>query len=664
MKIKTLAFIAAAVMMGTLFAETTVEGIGVTSAGFTCRKYPLGNFTEGFAIDGIDSATNAVAHKYLAYTDEVFDEVFPVVTKGIIAGYNEWHQGKFNYLNAIRDVGFDDEQYPEAGYPNGRWERSGVPLYHAFGSVSVPTAGSWTLNLGGRDESWARIEISKDGEILVSAERKYGSGDEDLLFVVEFPSVGTYDVEIWQCANRWDLWLELSAAKGEVSTFNTTDFHLVGDVFTFYDVTFNSNGGSFVNPQTVKAGRAVKKPADPFLEGFAFIGWTLNGDPYDFSQPVTSDMTLLATWTDNVSPEIVSVSSSPTKPVIDGTSVEVALNVSAYDADNDALTYAWSLVGEAPAAYSIANADSPSAAATINGPGTFSFKVAVSDGTATVEETIEVVVGISPNATAFSYAGCEYAGAPIGTQGTTQDPELSAYPWGGAYHDGFKAAWRSTSAGNNNENAPVPGRKNLLLDEKRLNAYGLDGYVFPGHCGNGDGTTTSDNVTSGVAYEGGAIVSNVTDYIRSVELFGSEWDGPANYWIDDPRLEVSSDVKDFRPGILKIGGVGTSSYTTFLRIRFNNHVRNHPTVRIGFLSGYGEGFKPKYISVGGTAHEWEGNGEGYGHLTWSFFDIKNAKAGDVVDCAIMGQNQWNTCFIEGIVIDSIEKKSGFAIRIR
>ena len=78
----------------------------------------------------------------------------------------------------------------------------------------------------------------------------------------------------------------------------------------------------------------------------------------------------------------------------------------------------------------------------------------MSDGTATVEETIEVVVGISPNATAFSYAGCEYAGNPIGTQGTTQDPELAAYPWGGAYHDGFKAAWRSTAAGNNNENAP------------------------------------------------------------------------------------------------------------------------------------------------------------------------------------------------------------------
>ena len=47
MKIKTLAFIAAAVMTGALFCETTVEGIGVTSDGFIFKKTCLGDSASG-----------------------------------------------------------------------------------------------------------------------------------------------------------------------------------------------------------------------------------------------------------------------------------------------------------------------------------------------------------------------------------------------------------------------------------------------------------------------------------------------------------------------------------------------------------------------------------------------------------------------------------------
>ena len=666
MKIKTLAFIAAAVMTGALFGETTVDGIGVTADGFIFKKTCLGDsasgglgqFPDGFAIQSIDDVTNAVAKGYVIY------DFTPPITTRVVAGYNAAKTGRFNF------DGFDSATYqldplaPTCGYPQGRWEHSSAPYYHATGTVVVPAAGKWTFNVGGNEGSLVRFEI---GAVDFSAERRYEGGSEDMLCVVDFPAAGEYAVEIWQYCNIGDIYLELSAAKGEHESFDASAFSIVGDALTSYDVTFNVAGGSFVNPQTVKAGRAVKKPDDPFLDGYAFVDWTLNGEPYDFSSPVTSDITLLATWTDNVSPEIVSVSSSPTKPVIDGTSVEVALNVSAYDADNDALTYAWSLVGEAPAAYSIANADSPSAAATINGPGTFTFKIAVSDGTATVEETIEVVVGISPNATAFSYAGCEYSDKPTENGGQTQDPSLVDTPWGGWYHNGFKVAWRSTDAGNNNEDATVPGRKDLLLDAKRPNAYGLDGYIFPGTCGNGDGTT-SDNVTSGVAYDGGLIVSNVTDYIRSIEFVnGSIGNEACIYWIDDPREPISADVKDFKPGCFTTDSdQPVDSYFTFLKITFNGHVRNHPTIRIGFLSGYGDGFKPKFFSVGSSAHEWVGSGEGYSHLTWAFFDIINAKSGDVVECALMGDNLWHNSAhrIEGIVIDSIEKKSGFTVRIR
>ena len=64
-------------------------------------------------------------------------------------------------------------------------------------------------------------------------------------------------------------------------------------------MTFNSNGGTAVDSQTVKYGELAVKPADPTRDGYTFNGWTLNGTPYDFSSPVTGNITLVAQWTRN-----------------------------------------------------------------------------------------------------------------------------------------------------------------------------------------------------------------------------------------------------------------------------------------------------------------------------------------------------------------------------
>ena len=61
-------------------------------------------------------------------------------------------------------------------------------------------------------------------------------------------------------------------------------------------VTFNSNGGSNVSPQTIDYNGIVSKPVDPTRMGYTFIGWKLNGQTYDFNTPVTSDIILVAEW--------------------------------------------------------------------------------------------------------------------------------------------------------------------------------------------------------------------------------------------------------------------------------------------------------------------------------------------------------------------------------
>ena len=63
-----------------------------------------------------------------------------------------------------------------------------------------------------------------------------------------------------------------------------------------YTVTFDSDGGSEIEPVTVKDGEKVKKPEDPTKDGYTFKGW-FNGDTeYDFETSVTANITLKAKW--------------------------------------------------------------------------------------------------------------------------------------------------------------------------------------------------------------------------------------------------------------------------------------------------------------------------------------------------------------------------------
>ncbi|MDR2712583.1 MAG: InlB B-repeat-containing protein [Clostridiales bacterium] len=66
-----------------------------------------------------------------------------------------------------------------------------------------------------------------------------------------------------------------------------------------YTVTFDSNGGSAVESQTVDHGSKVIKPVDPSKTGYGFLNWYSDEDCtvlYDFDTPVTSNFTLFAKW--------------------------------------------------------------------------------------------------------------------------------------------------------------------------------------------------------------------------------------------------------------------------------------------------------------------------------------------------------------------------------
>ena len=64
-----------------------------------------------------------------------------------------------------------------------------------------------------------------------------------------------------------------------------------------YTVTFDSDGGSTVDPQTIDYNGVAVKPTNPTKEGHTFKEWQLNGKTYNFSTKVTKNITLKAVWT-------------------------------------------------------------------------------------------------------------------------------------------------------------------------------------------------------------------------------------------------------------------------------------------------------------------------------------------------------------------------------
>lgn len=63
-----------------------------------------------------------------------------------------------------------------------------------------------------------------------------------------------------------------------------------------FTVTFDSNGGSYVDSQIVEKNGMVEVPVDPIRDGYIFIEWLLDDVKYDFNSKVTKDITLKANW--------------------------------------------------------------------------------------------------------------------------------------------------------------------------------------------------------------------------------------------------------------------------------------------------------------------------------------------------------------------------------
>lgn len=122
---------------------------------------------------------------------------------------------------------------------------------------------------------------------------------------VDTTPTGVFDttVTITPDPNRYGAHYSYNSVKSVVSGVVTVDdpatilkLNVYYDL-DFHTLTFETNGGSAIDPVTVRHGNAVARPADPTKDKYTFIGWYVDPEfteEYDFTTVLEADKTIYA----------------------------------------------------------------------------------------------------------------------------------------------------------------------------------------------------------------------------------------------------------------------------------------------------------------------------------------------------------------------------------
>lgn len=95
----------------------------------------------------------------------------------------------------------------------------------------------------------------------------------------------------------WSGWYPNLAPVRSNITYTATYFS--NEKIIDYTITFDTRGGSTINPVSVRKGNLLDRPEDPTKDNYTFGGWYTDNaltNEYDFSRPVNSSFTLYAKW--------------------------------------------------------------------------------------------------------------------------------------------------------------------------------------------------------------------------------------------------------------------------------------------------------------------------------------------------------------------------------
>lgn len=156
---------------------------------------------------------------------------------------------------------------PEGKVFTGWYDEAGNP-FTGFGEIDEIKSNEIIKLYAGIEDGYYVFFMNGD---TVIATQTGTTGTEISLNSVSFP------VNADQAITGWYTDKELNTLASDPVTIETSNISLYAKVEKGHWITFDSDGGSYVEPKFFKTGANTEAPNDPAKPGYAFAGW-YNGD--------------------------------------------------------------------------------------------------------------------------------------------------------------------------------------------------------------------------------------------------------------------------------------------------------------------------------------------------------------------------------------------------
>ena len=264
------------------YGEKATEPTDVTRLGYDFKGwYTDEALTVPFTFDTPITRKTTLYAKWEARTDTPYKVKY----------YIEKLDGTYDYNDSYEGRGTTDTRIDATKVHNKSYENFTLDLSHPD-----------TVQFG---------DIAGDGSLVLKLFYTRNTYDYTVRHIKQLPD-GSYDVahaEVETLSGKFEALAAVTAKDyGEHYPTNDADTKqnikiekgLTIDVKYDLDehtLTFETNGGSAINPVTVRHGNAVARPADPTKDKYTFIGWYADPEfteEYDFATVLEADKTIYA----------------------------------------------------------------------------------------------------------------------------------------------------------------------------------------------------------------------------------------------------------------------------------------------------------------------------------------------------------------------------------
>ncbi|MQM72024.1 MAG: hypothetical protein DUD26_06715 [Eubacteriaceae bacterium] len=183
------------------------------------------------------------------------------------------------------------------GYKFIGWARSKdakTADFDGFGTVTVSAVETVNLYPVFKEVHYVFFMDSAGSDAKVSTTKEGINGDTIATSGVKLPLSSTESVTGWYTDPA------LTHPVGDSVTLGTENIKLYPKIEKGHYLYFDAKGGTYIEPQFVKADGQTKEPAAPKRAGYTFKGWSASESAqvatYTFGGGLTEDTTIYAVW--------------------------------------------------------------------------------------------------------------------------------------------------------------------------------------------------------------------------------------------------------------------------------------------------------------------------------------------------------------------------------